>query len=262
MTKQIRAKRMRLLVATFVAILGTAAILKWTAAQLIADAPRPKVPSKAIGLVLVDGVEYRPMREVSRHEQTFRQTYRGTVEAHDPGSGECLWKVTIREGAWPEVGLGMSDFPGVDHNQFLDRFALKLSARGREIAAETPDGGIYLLDPETRRVRQLQAPSPPKRPILDARLPGKTRCEVHDRALMEGVVPIRYGLCFPDAGDHQVRMTRFPYANPSVARGCVIGASSEARVLYCPKCREAERQWVAASAADRAIDEDYPSGVD
>ena len=77
--------------------------------------------------------------------------------------------------------------------RFLAGFTLKLAVQGAGISAMTPDGGAYLLDPETRQVRQLKAPSPPKRPILDARLPGKTRCEVHDRSLLEDVVPIRYG---------------------------------------------------------------------
>jgi hypothetical protein len=262
MTKQVRAKRMRWLMASLVAIVGLAAILKWSAARLIADAPRLKSPAKAIGLVLVDGVEYRPMRETFPDERSFRMNYRAVVEAHDLASGERLWKVTIREGVWPQMRPSMDDFPRVDHNQFLDQFALKLSVQGREISAETPDGGIYLLDPETRRVRQVKAPTPPKRPILDARLPGKPRCEVHDLALIEDVVPIRYGFLVFEPGPPEVRKARFPHSSHFVPRGCIVEAAREARVHYCPRCREAEREWAAASAADRAIYEDDPSGVD
>ena len=252
---RLRARRMQWLVATFAGIVGMAAILRWGAAQVEAVPPRPKDAATANGWLVVDGVAYRPTQEIHNQNRSFRPAYRANIEARDPGSGDLLWMVTVRES---ETGPDMLDLPDVSP----DRFALKISARGRGVSAETPDGGVYLLDPETRRVRRLKAPTPPVRPVLDARLPGKTRCEVHDLAFLEDVVPIRYGLPSFHAKLAEARSTRFPHASRSFAGGCVVGASREARVLYCPECREAEREWVAASAADGATEEGRPSGVD
>jgi hypothetical protein len=256
---RLRSTRMRWLAATFASIVGMAAVLRWGAAQVGAVPPRPKDVATANGWLVVDGVAYRPTREFDHQNFHFGQTCRANVEARDPGSGDLLWMVTVREGG---IGPNMLDMTDVSPDLSPDLFALRISARGRGIAAETPDGGVYLLDPQTRRVRRLKAPSPPKRPVLDARLPGKTRCEVHDRVLLEDVVPIRYGLYLLDALLYEVRSTRFPYASPSFAGGCVVGPSREARVLYCTECRAAEWEWGTASAADGETDEDRLSGVD
>jgi hypothetical protein len=161
-------------------------------------------------------------------------------------------------------GQGMLDPPWLSDDQFRARFTLKLAARGREILATSTDGGAYLVDPETRQVRQLQAPTPPRRPIRDARLPGGTRCEVHDRSLLEDVVPIRYGF---NAGvgnpeEYEVRRARFPNATTSIGGGCVVGPSREARVLYCPACRDAEREWTGKPPGEPADDGDRPSRED
>jgi hypothetical protein len=161
-------------------------------------------------------------------------------------------------------GQGMLDTPWLSEDQFRAQFTLTLAARGREILATSTDGGTYLVDPETRQVRQVQAPTPPKRPIRDARLPGGTRCEVHDRPLLEDVVPIRYGF---NAGvgnpeEYEVRRARFPNATTSIGGGCFVGASREARVLYCPECRGAESEWASMPAAERAGDEAPPGGMD
>ena len=50
------------------------------------------------------------------------------------------------------------------------------------------------------------------------------------------------------AEEYEVRRARFPYATTSIVGGCVVGESREARVLYCPACRDAERHWTGKSA--------------
>jgi hypothetical protein len=141
------------------------------------------------------------------------------------------------------------------HAQFLAGFDLKLAVQGRRVSATTADGGAYLVDPETRQVHQLKAPSSPQRPVLEARVRGKTRCDVHDRSLREDVVPIRYGFSvgiLPGAYA-EARRTRFPNANAWFGGGCVVGESREARVLYCPECRESEREWSEEPPVEPAV---------
>jgi hypothetical protein len=253
---------MRWLIASFVAILGLVAILEWSAARLDAVSTSNKGGRKPTTWVALDGVEYRPTEEVSPPDRGSGWTHRASVEACDPVSGRRLWKVTIREGTWSEGMPGLLDPPVSPHAQFLAGFALKLAVRGRSVFVTTPDGGMYLIDPETRQVRQITAPSPPKAPVLDARVRGVTRCEVHDRSLREDVVPIRYGLGLVDRGSYEVRKGRFPHATSSHGGGCVVGESREARVLYCPDCREAEREWTREPPVEPADDGDCPSRLD
>jgi hypothetical protein len=260
MTRPGLARRMRWLIATFVAILGLVVTLEWSTGRLVAVSTRNIGVKKPTIWVALNGVEYRTTREVSQPDRDSGRIHRAIVEARDPSSGDLLWKVTIREDASPGIVRGMPEPPGVDLD--LARYALKLSASGKDIAARTPDGGIYLLDPETRRVRQLKAPSPPKLPILDARLPGKTRCEVHNRELVEDLVPIRYGFLIPEFVDQEVRRTRFPHAISYYSGGCVVGAAREARVMNCPACRDAEREWSKEPHVEPAGDEGGARGVD
>lgn len=78
---------------------------------------------------------------------------------------------------------------------------------------------------------------------LDRRTPG--RCEVHDRQLEDGVVPIHYGLvrCTKEEGD--ARQKGFPHARSDYLGGCVVKPPEKARVSFCPECRKAEAEWMA-----------------
>src|SRR4051794_32697390 len=78
---------------------------------------------------------------------------------------------------------------------------------------------------------------------LDATTPGEV-CPVHGTALVEGTVPIIYGLParVPKAPvDH--RLANFPYARPDYGAGCVVKSATKARVSYCPDCRRALAEW-------------------
>jgi hypothetical protein len=67
--------------------------------------------------------------------------------------------------------------------------------------------------------------------------------------LREDVVPIRYGMPmlgfkeWCDASDKY-----FPFSNMSLGGGCIIRDPKRARVLFCSKCREAERAWQEGKA--------------
>ncbi|WP_435008107.1 hypothetical protein P12x_005382 [Tundrisphaera lichenicola] len=246
------------LIASLVACLLLAASLRFLAERGATGAPRPANAPKDTGRVVIDGVEYRATRKVSPEGQGFGWVY--GVEARDPKTGSRLWDVVVRESPRPGVVEGartgeMGGMPSMlarsmmfDESSSL-RSELSLQARGRAILATSPDGGAYLVDLASRRSRQLKAPAPPpKPPLMDARARGKVRCEVHDRALREGVVPIRYGLGFPQVGEYEARLARFPNANSSVGGGCVVGPSSEARVLFCPDCRDSEREHAESPA--------------
>ena len=79
MTVRMRARRMRLLIASFVAILGLVATLKWTAARLDAVATRNEVGRKPKGWVVLKGVEFRPIEEVSPTDRGSRRTHRAAI---------------------------------------------------------------------------------------------------------------------------------------------------------------------------------------
>jgi hypothetical protein len=94
---------------------------------------------------------------------------------------------------------------------------------------------------------------PDRSPILDARfeevpllnIPGNgATCPVHHVMLQEDVVPIHYGLIRISEQEHNLRTKRFPYANSSHLGGCCVQDTRRARVMFCPECREAEKEWM------------------
>ena len=82
-------------------------------------------------------------------------------------------------------------------------------------------------------------------PILDARTDERI-CPVHMLPLGEDVVPIEYGLIIPHENESHARRERFPFANSTIDGGCSVNEARRARVLFCPKCREAKRQWMSS----------------
>lgn len=76
----------------------------------------------------------------------------------------------------------------------------------------------------------------------------KNQCPLHHRDLSEDVVRIVYGLpAFPKAYA-DARDKLFPNTNALHYGGCVVSCCSptQARVHYCPACRDAENAWVKA----------------
>ena len=84
-----------------------------------------------------------------------------------------------------------------------------------------------------------------KEQVFDAR-DGTKICPVHSTRLQPDIVPMEYGT--PDMTWEmpyaKAASTQFPYSLTHVAGGCVNQDGIEkARVLYCPKCRQAEAAW-------------------
>jgi len=90
-------------------------------------------------------------------------------------------------------------------------------------------------------------------PILDVRFERRPldpelidgACPMHGEPLKEGIVLIQYG--FPDLpeGYFGARRTHFPFANSRYLGGCDLKKPWIARVLFCPQCRKAEKEWKA-----------------
>ncbi|MFL6211247.1 MAG: energy transducer TonB [Pyrinomonadaceae bacterium] len=86
----------------------------------------------------------------------------------------------------------------------------------------------------------------------------ETHCPVHGDLLQKDTVEIVYGLLAERAGYDKAQEKQFPYSNLWVGGGCVImteidpctgkevqTSPQRAAVLYCPKCRIAEKRWLA-----------------
>jgi len=81
-------------------------------------------------------------------------------------------------------------------------------------------------------------------------------CPIHRLRLKEDKVEIAYGLMGYKPGFLEAEKKLFPYANTSVGGGCMIDMAKNpctgeevqmspkfALVLYCPKCRAAQKRW-------------------
>lgn len=68
-------------------------------------------------------------------------------------------------------------------------------------------------------------------------------CSVHHLPLKKDQVKIRYGLLYIPAGRYEAREKSFPNANSYVSGGCIVQEEKSEEVVYCDKCREAERIW-------------------
>jgi hypothetical protein len=87
---------------------------------------------------------------------------------------------------------------------------------------------------------------------------GKARCKVHKTVLQGQRLEIIYGLVRFKEGYYEAEKKLFPNSHLSVLGGCVIETRVDANgkevmvspkyadVLYCPKCREAEKRWSAS----------------
>ncbi len=85
-----------------------------------------------------------------------------------------------------------------------------------------------------------------KERVFDAR-DGTKICPVHGTRLQPDIVPMYYGT--PDMTWEmtyaKAASTNFPHSLTHFEGGCVNQDGIEkARVLYCPKCRQAEAAWL------------------
>jgi hypothetical protein len=99
-----------------------------------------------------------------------------------------------------------------------------------------------------QRTRQMMAEMDDLRVRVEAGVgAGETVCPIHGERLRQDIVPIRYGLPMKDTWHeayNKSRFTEFRYSLTWLGGGCVDDGVKKARVLYCPKCREAEAIWL------------------
>ena len=72
---------------------------------------------------------------------------------------------------------------------------------------------------------------------------GNQLCEVHGEELKLDVVPIRYGLIRFEESYYKAWEAQFPHSNRHFLGGCVVEEENQAEVLFCSKCRDAEKRW-------------------
>jgi len=69
------------------------------------------------------------------------------------------------------------------------------------------------------------------------------KCHVHDRDQLEDKVSIKYGYPVTTEEYSLASSELFPFANSYYLGGCVFKPELSARVMYCPDCRKAEKEW-------------------
>ena len=87
----------------------------------------------------------------------------------------------------------------------------------------------------------------PKVAPLSASDAALKKCPLHGVALKTENVRITYGLPSFVPGYFQAQKRLFPDANSTVLGGCVVSKDSPVMetVKFCPKCRAAEKRWLA-----------------
>lgn len=171
--------------------------------------------------MLLGGVSYQARQELVR--QGDKAVIRTSVLAFEPGTDKSRWSVNLHDLPPRADGKPQS----VSIRPILDGVLV--------IVNRCP----IFVDPSDHRSERLAG----------WEVPGKS-CEVHRKALIEDLVPIRYGLIRPPSWLYEGRK-EFPHAYTSYLGGCVVRESKRALVGYCPECREAERAAVAAHRDDR-----------
>ncbi len=73
------------------------------------------------------------------------------------------------------------------------------------------------------------------------------KCELHGTRLQNGTAPILYGRR-GSVVPFNTAKSAFPRARSHVFGGCIVSENSPGsqRVRFCPKCRTAEKRWLAA----------------
>lgn len=78
-------------------------------------------------------------------------------------------------------------------------------------------------------------------------------CTLHDRDLIEGVVPVFYGFLVTSPESGRAWRELYRYSRSWEPGGCsmVAGRPRTRTVHYCPECREAERAWLAQQIREK-----------
>jgi Gram-negative bacterial TonB protein C-terminal len=114
-------------------------------------------------------------------------------------------------------------------------------------------GGCDQVVPITPYHLRIRSGPPPE---TVSYIPDKSKsyCNVHGVSLLRDKVEVIYGLFVFRRGYEQAEKKHFPNANSEAFGGCLVATETcdgkevqlsprYAEVLYCPKCRRAERDW-------------------
>jgi hypothetical protein len=131
----------------------------------------------------------------------------GVLKAVDAGNSAELWRTPIVDEGKKTRIVG-------------------LAAIGRGLIVETNGPGIFFVDTTTHQAE----------PVLDLRKSrGKDRCEIHDRATIDALVPIHYGFATGRPLTEKQR-EQFPLASRPIEGGCCVMPEKVAIVRLCPDC--------------------------
>ena len=147
--------------------------------------------------------------------------------------------------------------PTIDASKTWKFSPAPMTLRTVEITATYyQSNGNFFLELQPYRVR-LSVPLSDKKKVLNL-LPkgfeeGVSKCQVHHQMLQVDKLVIMYGLLIStiDFEEYKKSAGAFPNASSSAEGGCVISCDSPyyAKVAFCSRCRELERQWIVDHSA-------------
>lgn len=128
-----------------------------------------------------------------------------------------------------------------------------------EKSCQAQEPAARFVTPTQVEIRYLYVPRQPTESIERlAPEAQETHCPVHHLLLQKDTVEIIYGLLAERPAYDKAHEKQFPYSNLWVGGGCVVmveidpcagkeiqSSPQRAEVLYCPKCRVAEKHWLA-----------------
>lgn len=78
-------------------------------------------------------------------------------------------------------------------------------------------------------------------------------CEIHNFSLIEGRVPVHYGLIRYSDKYREAREAQFPNSKFLVLGGCVVGNIFFHNIRYCSKCRESHIEWAVKNESKEGL---------
>jgi hypothetical protein len=117
------------------------------------------------------------------------------------------------------------------------------------------ESGPIMVLPYHRQLRDH--PPGHEQSLIESRIPrdwspSKDRCKVHGEFFKKGTLEIEYGLPAHDIEYEKAEKKLFPFAHSSALGGCLLSIDyytekirpRYAELLYCSKCRAAEKKWL------------------
>lgn len=78
-------------------------------------------------------------------------------------------------------------------------------------------------------------------------------CEIHNSSLVEGRVPVLYGLIRYSDKYIEARKAQFPRSRFLVLGGCAVGDAFFHNIRYCAECRESHMAWAIENGTKEGL---------